>query len=152
RARQLLEHEDVREEVRAGAAVLLRNADAEEPELGEPREQLTGKAVRTVPVGRVRGDLGVRELARQRLDLALVGRELEVHARSLTRPFRVEAQMAGELAPVPEVDRVVEPAGRAAVRVVLAIDRLDDLERRARLPEEELVAGARAAELPAVGL
>ena len=37
RARQLLEHEDVRDEVRAGAAVLLGHADAHQPELAELR-------------------------------------------------------------------------------------------------------------------
>ena len=37
RPRELLEHEDVREEVGAGAAVLLGDADAHQPELGELR-------------------------------------------------------------------------------------------------------------------
>ena len=78
-ARELLEHEDVREEVRARAAVLLRDADAHEPELGELREELVREAVLAVPGGGVRRDLRVRELAREPLDLALVGRELEVH-------------------------------------------------------------------------
>jgi hypothetical protein len=34
-ARELFEHEDVGEEVRTGATVCLRDADAHEPELGE---------------------------------------------------------------------------------------------------------------------
>jgi hypothetical protein len=49
-------------------------------ELGELREQLAREAVLAVPLGRVRLDLGVREVARQRLDLALLRAELEVHA------------------------------------------------------------------------
>ncbi len=39
--------------------------------------------VLTVPLGRVRLDLGLRELARERLDLLLVGAQLEVHAASI---------------------------------------------------------------------
>ena len=39
--------------------------------------------VLTVPLGRVRLDLGLRELARERLDLLLVGGQLEVHAASI---------------------------------------------------------------------
>ena len=43
-----------------------------------PRE-----AVRAIPLGGVRLDLGVREVAGERLDLALLRRELEVHAGTL---------------------------------------------------------------------
>ena len=81
RPRELLEHEDVREEVRARAAVLLRNADAHQPELCELREELVREPVLPVPGGGVRRDLRVRELAGEPLDLALVGGELEVHRR-----------------------------------------------------------------------
>ena len=90
RARQLLEREDVREEVGPRPAVLLRHAHAQQPELGQLREQLAREAVRPVPLRRVRRDLGGRELARQRLDLALIRRELEVHARSLVGTGGVE--------------------------------------------------------------
>ena len=79
RARELLEHEDVREEVRARAAVGLRHADAHQAELGQLREDLAREAVLAIPVGRVRRDLRVRELPRERLDLALVVGEREVH-------------------------------------------------------------------------
>ena len=82
-ARELLEHEDVGEEVRARSAVLLRDADAHQAELGELPEELLREAVLAVPLGRVRLDLGVRELARQRLDLPLVRGQLEVHAASI---------------------------------------------------------------------
>ena len=71
-ARELLEHEDVRHEVGAAPAVLLRHADAEQPELAEPVEQLAREAVRAIPLGGVRLDLGGGELARERLDLALL--------------------------------------------------------------------------------
>ena len=63
-----------------GAAVLLGHAHAEQPELGQPPEQRRRERVRPVPLGRVRRDLGGGELARERLDLALIRRELEVHA------------------------------------------------------------------------
>ena len=77
--RELLQDEDVGEEVGARAAQLLRHAHPHQPELAEPAEQLPRKGVRAVPGGGVRLDLGPGELARERLDLALLGRELEVH-------------------------------------------------------------------------
>ena len=83
-ARQLLEHEHVRDEVGAGAAVLLRHADAEQPELGQRCEQLPREPVRAIPLGGVRLDLGAGEVARERLDLALLRRQLEVHGRRLS--------------------------------------------------------------------
>ena len=79
RARELLEDEDVREEVGAGAAELFRHADAHQPELGELPVQLRREAVLPIPGGRVRLDLGLREVSRERLDLPLVSRQLEVH-------------------------------------------------------------------------
>jgi hypothetical protein len=72
RSRQLLEHEDVREEVRARAAVLLGDADAHQPELGELGVELAREVVLAIPLGRVRLDLLAGEVARQRLDLPLV--------------------------------------------------------------------------------
>ena len=78
-ARQLLDHEHVGEEVRSGAAVLLRHADAHQPELGELAEDVAREVVLAVPLGRVRLDLGADEVARERLDLLLLGGELEVH-------------------------------------------------------------------------
>jgi hypothetical protein len=81
RPRELLQHEDVGEEVRAGAAELLRHADAHEPQLGQLPVQVAREPVLAVPIGRVRLDLRLRELVRQALDLALLGRQLEVHGR-----------------------------------------------------------------------
>ena len=72
RARQLLEHEDVGEEVGARTAVILGNAHAHEPELREMREQLAREAMLAIPLRRVRLDAIAREVARQRLDLALL--------------------------------------------------------------------------------
>ena len=88
-ARELLEHEDVRQEVGAGATVLLRHADAEQAQLRELVEQLAREAVGAIPLGRVWLDLGGGDLARDRLDLALLRRELEVHARQTTPMRRV---------------------------------------------------------------
>ena len=78
-ARELLDHEHVREEVGPGAAVLLGEADAHQPELGELREDVAREVVLAIPLGRVRLDLGADEVARERLDLLLLGRKLEVH-------------------------------------------------------------------------
>ena len=78
-ARKLLEHENVGEEIGAGAAVLLRYADSHQSELRELGEDVAWEVVLAVPVGRVRLDLGADEIAGQRLDLSLLGRELEVH-------------------------------------------------------------------------
>ena len=78
-ARELLEHEDVGDEVGACAAVLLRHADAHQPELGELREELAREVVLAIPLGRVRFDLGAHKVAGQRLDLLLLRRELEIH-------------------------------------------------------------------------
>jgi hypothetical protein len=82
-ARQLLENEDVRDEVRAGASVLLGDAHAHEPQLGELGDELIGEAVLAIPLRSVGSDLRVRELARERLDRQLVGAELEVHRGGL---------------------------------------------------------------------
>ena len=54
-ARELLEHEHVGEEVRAGAAELGRHADAHQPELAELREDLLGERVVAVPRRRAAG-------------------------------------------------------------------------------------------------
>ena len=78
-AGQLLENEDVRQEVGAGAAVLLRDAGSHQAELGELAEELLRKAVLAIPFGRVGLDLCRGELTRERLDLPLVAGQLEVH-------------------------------------------------------------------------
>ena len=78
-AGQLLEREDVREEVGAGAAELLRHARPHQTEGAELPEHVGGEPVLPVPRRGVRGDLGVRELARQSLDAPLLVGEGEVH-------------------------------------------------------------------------
>jgi len=85
RAGQLFEREDVRDEVGAGPAVLLGDARAHEPELCELREDLAREGVVAVPFGGVRLDLLSREVARERLDLLLVGGRLEIHAATILR-------------------------------------------------------------------
>jgi hypothetical protein len=86
RARELLEDEDVREEVGAGAAVLLGHAHAHQPELGEPSEELPREAVFPVPRSRVRRDLGLGELPREGLDRLLLVGEPELHYPTPARP------------------------------------------------------------------
>ena len=66
-----------------GAAVLLRHARAHQPELGELAEDLLREVVLPVPLGCVRLDLGRAELPGDRLDVALVGGQLEVHGASI---------------------------------------------------------------------
>ena len=75
-ARELLQHLDVGEEVRARAALLDRHADAHQPELAELGEQLAREVVVAVPRGGVRRDLLVGEAARERADLLLLGGQL----------------------------------------------------------------------------
>ena len=82
-ARELLQHEHVGDEVRSGAAELLGDADAHQAELAQLREELAGEAVLAVPLGCVRRDLRLRDLTGERLDLALLVGEREVHGRSV---------------------------------------------------------------------
>ena len=49
------------------------------PELGELREEVAREVVVAIPGGRVGLDLRLGDLACERLDLALVGAEREVH-------------------------------------------------------------------------
>jgi hypothetical protein len=94
RARQLLEHEDVGEEIGAGAAVLLGHANTHQPELGQLAEQLAGEAVVAIPLRGVRVDLLCAEVARQRLDLALLRSQLEVQPTTPGDPRRFRPSRA----------------------------------------------------------
>jgi hypothetical protein len=85
-ARQLLEHEDVRDEVGARAAKLLGHAHPHQAELAELCEELVWEAVLPVPVRGVRRDLGVGDLAGERLDLPLLVGQGEVHGGSVGPP------------------------------------------------------------------
>ena len=60
-------------------AELLGDADAHQAELAELGEHLPREPVLAVPLGGVRRDLGVGDLARERLDLALLVGQGEVH-------------------------------------------------------------------------
>ena len=124
--RELFQHEDVRDEVRACAAERLRDADAHQAELTELREELTREVVLPVPLRGVRSDLGLRHVAGERLDLALLVGEREVHVRSLERcPTEVGHRGAGDRCPTsvghlqsvphaaqPPPDGSREPVGR----------------------------------------
>src|SRR5436190_7444180 len=86
RSRQLFEHENVREEVGARAAVFIGHADTKQPELGQRAEQLARKAVLAVPIGSMRLDPLCGEISCERLYLALLGVQLEVHLASPRLP------------------------------------------------------------------
>src|SRR5205814_10245269 len=86
RARQLLEHEHVRQKVGARAAVLLGHAYTHEPQLGELRENLAREPVLAIPLRRLRLDPLAGEVAGERLDLTLLRAQLEVHGRSVISP------------------------------------------------------------------
>src|SRR5581483_342022 len=85
RARELLEDEHVRQEVGAGAAVLLRHARPHEAELRELTEELAREATLAVPLGGMRLDLVAGELPGELLDLLLLRAELEIHAGDFSR-------------------------------------------------------------------
>ena len=79
----LLAREGLRDEVHAGAAVLLGNDDPQQPELGHAFDHGHVQVVVDVVLDRVREHAFVHELADGRLHLALLGRELEIHGTSL---------------------------------------------------------------------
>ncbi len=70
--RELLDREAVREVVGAAAAVLLRERQAEQPEPAHREHRLDREAVVAVPVGGVRRDLGLGELAHDVAELHLL--------------------------------------------------------------------------------
>ena len=75
----LLDAEGISLRVHAGAAVLLRDADAEQPHAGELRYELRRKSLLAVPPLRVRRDLGASELADALAQKPVVLVEVEVH-------------------------------------------------------------------------
>jgi hypothetical protein len=89
-AGQLLEYEDVGEEVGSRAAVLLRHADAHQPQLRQLHIEVPREVVVAIPLRGVRPDLGVREVASERLDLSLVVAESELHGASIGATRRSE--------------------------------------------------------------
>ena len=79
--RQLLDRDRVRERVGAGAAVLLRDGDAHQPELGHLLDELVREAVFAVELrGNGLDPLG-RELAHGAAQELVLVREVEVHAK-----------------------------------------------------------------------
>ena len=78
--RQLLDRDRVGERVGAGAAVLLGDRHAHQPELGELRDELVREAVLAVELLGGRRDPLLGELANGGADELVLGREVEVHA------------------------------------------------------------------------
>ena len=87
-ARQLLDRDRVRERVAACAAVLLRDRDPHQPELGHLGDELVREAVLAVELLGDGRDALARELAHRAADQLVLGREVEVHGRrdAIRRP------------------------------------------------------------------
>ena len=83
-ARDLLERQHVGDEVRARAAVVGRDAGAEQPELAHLRQHVLGEDVLAIPLRGLRRDDLVGETPRQVANLALLVGEV-MHERA--RPF-----------------------------------------------------------------
>ena len=81
-SRQLLDRDRVGDRVGAAAAVLLGNGHAHQPELGQLRDEVVGKAVLPVELLGDRGDLLLGEVADRAADELLLLGEVEVHAES----------------------------------------------------------------------
>src|SRR5262249_46023174 len=84
-ALDLFAGERLADEVEPGAAVLLGDDDAEDSELGHPRDRVEVELVLDVVLDRVRQDAVVDELANGVLQQALLVAELEVHCRPSLR-------------------------------------------------------------------
>jgi hypothetical protein len=80
-ARQLLDRDRVRHGVGAGAAILLRDRDAHQPELGELRHEVVRKAPFAVELLGDRRDASLGELAHGAAQQLLLVAQLVVHAR-----------------------------------------------------------------------
>ena len=104
--RGLLEHEHVRDEVGAGAAVLLRHAHAHQPELGELRVEIVRETVLAIPVRGVRLDLRLREI----LVGARISRCSGVSSNSIARTI------VGAIACAPCSSSPCSPSPAAAAR------------------------------------
>jgi hypothetical protein len=79
--RDLLDTDRVTRHVEPGAAVLLRDADAQESELGEARNDLRGEALFLVPSLGLGGDLRANEVADGPAKKAVMLGKSEVHGR-----------------------------------------------------------------------
>src|SRR5262249_19118407 len=82
-ARELLDADAVVDRRHRGAAVLLRELDAHEPELRELGDELGRKMLRLVPLADVRPHLGLGEVAHRAAQQRLLFRRTEVHNRSM---------------------------------------------------------------------
>ena len=79
-ARQLLDRDRVRDGVGAGAAVLLGDRDAHQPELGELRDELVREALLAVELLGDRRDARLGEVAHRAPEQLLLVGQLVVHA------------------------------------------------------------------------
>src|SRR5690606_9766592 len=98
---ELLADHDLVEHAEAQAADLLGDADVEQADLVRLRHDLLGVGLVAVVLGRYGDHVVADEVARQRLELLLLGRELEVdHASPLLPPRsrRVTAPAPGRAA------------------------------------------------------
>ena len=125
-ALDLLAEERLGDEVEAGAAVLLRDHDAEQAELGHALDRVHVETVVDVVLDRVRQHALVDERAHRVLDEALLLGKLEVHGGSLWKRLGrlpVEIQTVG-----------LERLSRRCRGVHPRVDRRLDLGQRRRRP------------------
>ncbi len=80
-ARQLLDRNRIRDSVGAGAAVLLRDRDAHQPQVGQLGDELVREALLTVELLRDRRDARLRELAHRAAEQLLLVAQVVVHAK-----------------------------------------------------------------------
>jgi len=107
-AAQLLHHQAVRQVVTARAAVLLGDRHAEEPELGQLRDDAQVDRLDPVPLRRVRRHLAIDELRGELPHRDLLVGQLEVHGSPLSaaRPVSSSANgLPGERRSMPLLER-----------------------------------------------
>ncbi len=80
-ATDLLDREAVGDEIAARAAVLGRQTEAQQPEVGHLRDDLVGELLGAVERGRLRADDALGEVAGEIAPASLLGGEVEVHRR-----------------------------------------------------------------------
>ena len=88
-AADLLDRDGVGERVEAGAALVLRDRDAEPAELADAPDDLDGEASLALVLVDDRRDLGEHEVADRVAQQRVLGREVEVHGRERTSPARL---------------------------------------------------------------
>ena len=123
-ALDLLAGERLRDEVHSGPAVLLRDDDSEQPELGHSLDHGHVEVVVDVVLDRVRKHALVHELADGRLHLALLRSELEIHGTSVRGRLVDSAALRAEAGVRPvRRDRAARSTGRRS-RVVRRLGKI----------------------------